>query len=88
VYHESLPSLASIQTNASTFTIKNETSSTTLNLIDIPGHPRIRNQFKEHLKNACAVVFVVDAATVSRTGSTVAEYVSLRALLNRLIEHL
>lgn len=48
-----------------------------LPVIDIPGHPRIRGQFQEHLVNARAVAFVVDASTISRNGSTVAECVYL-----------
>jgi len=44
-----------------------------LRVIDIPGHPRIRDQFREHLSDANAVAFVVDASTVSRNGPAVAE---------------
>ena len=47
----------------------------TLRVIDVPGHPRIRDQFREHLKEAKAVAFVVDCSTISRNGSVVAEYV-------------
>ncbi|KAG1754600.1 signal recognition particle receptor beta subunit-domain-containing protein [Suillus lakei] len=43
-------------------------------VIDIPGHPRIRDQFQEHLVNARGVAFVVDASTISRNGSAVAEH--------------
>lgn len=46
----------------------------TLRVIDVPGHPRIRDQFREHLKDAKAVAFVVDCSTISRNGSVVAEY--------------
>ncbi|KAG6889964.1 hypothetical protein C0992_003444 [Termitomyces sp. T32_za158] len=41
---------------------------------DIPGHPRIRDQFEEHLDDAKAIAFVVDASTVSRNGALVAEH--------------
>jgi signal recognition particle receptor subunit beta len=43
--------------------------------VDVPGHPRIRAQFRDHLTDAKAIVFVVDASTISRNGSIVAEYV-------------
>jgi signal recognition particle receptor subunit beta len=43
--------------------------------VDVPGHPRIREQFREHLADAKAIVFVVDASNVSRNGPIVAEYV-------------
>ncbi|KAF8519471.1 P-loop containing nucleoside triphosphate hydrolase protein [Hysterangium stoloniferum] len=43
-------------------------------LVDIPGHARIRDRFKEFLPNAKAVVFVVDASTIARNGPEVAEH--------------
>ncbi|KAG5636201.1 hypothetical protein H0H81_008871, partial [Sphagnurus paluster] len=46
----------------------------TIRVVDIPGHPRIRDQFQEHLNDAKAVAFVVDASTVSRNGAVVAEH--------------
>ncbi len=46
-------------------------------LVDVPGHARIREQFREHLADARAIVFVVDASNVSRNGPIVAEYVPL-----------
>jgi len=42
--------------------------------VDIPGHPRIRVQYKDHFNDAKAAVFVVDATTISRNGAIVAEY--------------
>ena len=55
--------------------------------MDVPGHPRIREQFREHLTDAKAVVFVVDASTVSRNGPIVAEYVWLsRRICARIID--
>ncbi|KAF9819789.1 hypothetical protein IEO21_01880 [Rhodonia placenta] len=46
----------------------------TLRIIDIPGHPRIRDQFREHMQDARGIVFVVDASTVARAGPAVAEH--------------
>lgn len=46
-----------------------------LRIVDIPGHPRIRDQFKDELPTAKAVAFVVDSSTISRNGAAVAEYV-------------
>ena len=43
--------------------------------MDVPGHPRIRAQFREHLADAKAIVFAVDASNISRNGPIVAEYV-------------
>jgi signal recognition particle receptor subunit beta len=45
--------------------------------VDIPGHPRIRAQFQDHINDAQAVIFVVDASTVARNGAVVAEYESV-----------
>ncbi|EPQ58292.1 P-loop containing nucleoside triphosphate hydrolase protein, partial [Gloeophyllum trabeum ATCC 11539] len=61
VYNQTLPTHTSLQTNTSL-------------VIDVPGHPRIRDQFKEHLPQAKAIVFVVDSSTVSRNGPAVAEH--------------
>ncbi|WVF72454.1 hypothetical protein IAT40_007269 [Kwoniella sp. CBS 6097] len=44
-----------------------------LRLIDLPGHPRLRDQLKKHVKEASAVVFVVDVQAVVRNAASVAE---------------
>ena len=43
--------------------------------MDVPGHPRLRAEFREHLLDAKAIVFVVDSSDISRNGPSVAEYV-------------
>lgn len=43
-------------------------------MVDVPGHPRLRAEFREHLHDARAIVFVVDASDISRNGPSVAEY--------------
>jgi signal recognition particle receptor subunit beta len=73
VYGPALPSHASSQTNTSELVLAD---GRPLRLVDVPGHPRIRGQFAEHLAGAKALVFVVDANTVSRSGPAVAESVS------------
>ncbi|TFK55070.1 hypothetical protein OE88DRAFT_996248 [Heliocybe sulcata] len=75
VYNQTLPTHTSLQTNTSLVALSNPQKP--LTAIDVPGHPRIRDQFKEHLPQAKAVVFVVDSSTVSRNGPAVAEYVKL-----------
>lgn len=42
--------------------------------MDVPGHPRLRAEFREHLPDAKAIVFVVDSSDLSRNGPSVAEY--------------
>ncbi|KAI9570478.1 P-loop containing nucleoside triphosphate hydrolase protein [Boletus coccyginus] len=70
-YNQTLPSHTSLQTNSVQMMLS---STTTLRVIDVPGHPRIRDQFREHLQDAKAIAFVVDCSTVSRNGSIVAEH--------------
>jgi len=69
-YGQTLASHSSLQTNTCTLSL-NKKSTT---LVDVPGHPRVRAQFREHLPDARAIVFVVDASNISRNGSIVAEH--------------
>ena len=71
-FHQQLPTHASLQTNSSLIALPNKQP---VQAVDIPGHPRIRVQYRDHFNDAKAVVFVVDASTVSRNGAAVAEYV-------------
>lgn len=70
-FGHALPSHTSIQANSTLYTTS--TPGRTLRLVDVPGHPRLRGQFTDYLNDAAGVVFVVDAATVSRNGPAVAE---------------
>lgn len=72
-YNQTLPSHTSLQVNTSLVPLS---PVRFLPVVDIPGHPRIRDQFQEHLTTTRAVAFVVDASTISRNGSTVAECVN------------
>ncbi|EGN93292.1 hypothetical protein SERLA73DRAFT_189849 [Serpula lacrymans var. lacrymans S7.3] len=72
-YQRTLPSYTSLQTNAAVITLPGS-SAKALRVVDIPGHPRIRGQFREYLSDARALAFVVDASTVSRNGAVVAEH--------------
>ncbi|KAG6812392.1 hypothetical protein H0H92_003073 [Tricholoma furcatifolium] len=74
VYGQALQSHTSLQTNSCV--VNN------IRVVDIPGHPRIRDQFREHLNDAKAIAFVVDASTVSRNAAAVAEH--LHIVLNTL----
>jgi signal recognition particle receptor subunit beta len=50
-------------------------------LVDLPGHPRLRDEVKRNLKTASAVVFVVDVQSLLRVGGSIAEYI--RSSLHR-----
>ncbi|THH13863.1 hypothetical protein EW146_g6401 [Bondarzewia mesenterica] len=80
VYKHTLPTHASLQANTSLVALSN---GKVVSTVDIPGHPRIRNQFTEFLPQAKAVVFVVDASTVSRNSPAVAEH--LHHVLHSLV---
>lgn len=72
VYKQTLHTHTSIQTNSAVVALPS--SHKTLRLIDVPGHPRLRDQFLEHLPEAKAVAFIIDASTISRMGPVVAEH--------------
>ncbi|KAI0636724.1 P-loop containing nucleoside triphosphate hydrolase protein [Trametes polyzona] len=74
-YQQTLPTHASMQTNAALVALPS--AHKTLRVIDVPGHPRIRDQFQEHLPHAKAIAFIVDASTVSRNGAAVAEHLHM-----------
>ncbi|KAF7723083.1 hypothetical protein EC973_002367 [Apophysomyces ossiformis] len=46
----------------------------TCDLVDMPGHERVRYRFSEFLPVTRAIIFVVDSSTVSRSVRSVAEY--------------
>ncbi|KIO26271.1 hypothetical protein M407DRAFT_243819, partial [Tulasnella calospora MUT 4182] len=71
LYSTSLPSHTSMQANSG---VLQPTPETTAKLVDVPGHPRIRGTFAEHMKDAKAVVFVVDVNGIARNGAPVAEH--------------
>jgi len=71
-FNQQPPTHASLQINSTLITLPNVKQP--VQVADIPGHPRIRVQYRDHLNDAKAVVFVVDASTVSRNGAAVAEY--------------
>ncbi|KAH8106791.1 P-loop containing nucleoside triphosphate hydrolase protein [Cristinia sonorae] len=75
LYGQTLPTHTSLQTNTSVIPLPGSQKS--LLAADVPGHPRIRDQFQEHLPDAKAVAFVVDASTISRNGPAVAEHLHL-----------
>ncbi|KAF9053014.1 signal recognition particle receptor beta subunit-domain-containing protein [Panaeolus papilionaceus] len=70
-YGKSLPTQTSMQMNSSSVVLSPQRS---MRVIDIPGHPRLRTQFHEHLSEARAIAFVVDASSISRNGAAVAEH--------------
>ncbi|KAI0819545.1 P-loop containing nucleoside triphosphate hydrolase protein [Trametes gibbosa] len=74
-YQQTLPTHASMQTNA--VLVPLPSSQKAVRIIDVPGHPRIRNQFQEHVPHAKAIAFIVDASTVSRNGAAVAEHLHM-----------
>ncbi|KAF9469424.1 signal recognition particle receptor beta subunit-domain-containing protein [Collybia nuda] len=70
-YGQALQTHTSLQMNVSLVSLSDKK---TIRIVDIPGHPRVRDQFREHLDDAKAIVFAVDSSTISRTGPAVAEH--------------
>lgn len=76
IVHNSYPQThTSISTSSTTFPLVEPAGDATksLTLVDLPGHPRLKDEFKKHVKEADAVVFVVDIVGLVRTAGTVAE---------------
>ncbi|KAF8077587.1 P-loop containing nucleoside triphosphate hydrolase protein [Lyophyllum atratum] len=71
IYGQALQTHTSLQTNSSVVELS---SKKNIRVVDIPGHPRIRDQFREYLDDAKAIAFVVDASTVSRNAAMIAEH--------------
>ena len=71
-FGQNIPTHVSYQTNTALYTIPD--TKNTLRVVDIPGHPRIRDQFRDYLPESKAIVYVVDASTISRNGPAAAEH--------------
>ncbi|KAI9638565.1 signal recognition particle receptor beta subunit-domain-containing protein [Dioszegia hungarica] len=64
----------SITPSSTTFSLDSEDPArTAIRLVDIPGHPRLRDEVKRNLKTASAVVFVVDIQALLRNAGAIAE---------------
>ncbi|EPS93312.1 hypothetical protein FOMPIDRAFT_1136422 [Fomitopsis schrenkii] len=68
VYKHTLPTQTSMQSNVSVMAAQQ------LRVADVPGHPRIRDQYRDYMGDARGIAFVVDSSTVSRNGAMVAEH--------------
>ncbi|KAG8829220.1 hypothetical protein FRC17_006968, partial [Serendipita sp. 399] len=85
-YNHAPPTHTSLQQNAAFFRSPSPFQRKPLQIVDIPGHPRIRGQFSEYFQSGGktkatggvrAVIFVCDAAALTRNSSTVAEHLHL-----------
>ncbi|WWD15760.1 hypothetical protein CI109_100182 [Kwoniella shandongensis] len=77
----------SIVPSITTFTLPSpydDGQSKQIRLVDLPGHPRLRDEVKKYVNEASAVVFVVDIQGIVRNASGVAEQLPpvLTALTN------
>lgn len=63
-----------MQPSITTFTLRSSgKDSKQIRLVDLPGHPRLRDEFKKYVREASAVVFVVDVVGIVRNAGSVAE---------------
>ncbi|KIK59581.1 hypothetical protein GYMLUDRAFT_169536 [Collybiopsis luxurians FD-317 M1] len=74
IYRHSLPANTSMQPNSSFLTIPGKKGP--VQVVDVPGHPRLQSQFKESLNSAKVIVFIVDANTISRNAAHAAECIT------------
>ncbi|WVQ78139.1 hypothetical protein IAT38_000220 [Cryptococcus sp. DSM 104549] len=77
----------SIVPSATTFSLPSpydDNSAKQIRLVDLPGHPRLRDELKKYVGEASAVVFVVDIQGIVRNAAGVAEQLPpvLTALAN------
>ncbi|TYJ54753.1 hypothetical protein B9479_004601 [Cryptococcus floricola] len=92
-FNTHLPTHTSIISSSSTFSLSSpfadDGHSKQVRLVDLPGHPRLRDEVKKYEAEAAAVVFVVDIQGVIRNGSGVAEQLPpILASLASLSTHL
>lgn len=59
--------------------------ATTVQLVDVPGHPRVRQAFERYASRVCGIIFVVDALDflphTAATGEQLYEILTCRQLL-------
>ncbi|KAJ3744914.1 P-loop containing nucleoside triphosphate hydrolase protein [Lentinula detonsa] len=72
VYGHVVQTNTSMQANSSFLNIQGKRDP--IQIVDVPGHPRLRDQFKDSLSSAKALAFVVDANTASRNAAVIAEH--------------
>jgi signal recognition particle receptor subunit beta len=71
VYGRTYATHTSLQVNSAVLELQPKKDF--VRLVDIPGHPRVRDQFRDYVSDAKAVAFVVDSNSISRNGAAVAE---------------
>ncbi|CAG8666314.1 9717_t:CDS:2, partial [Acaulospora colombiana] len=87
IYNQAPPTLTSLQENTAFFRSPSPFHRKPFQVVDIPGHPRIRGQFTNYFQDGSkgkstangvkAVVFVCDAAALTRNAGAVAEHLHL-----------
>ncbi|PVG01513.1 hypothetical protein CPB86DRAFT_781302 [Serendipita vermifera] len=87
IYNQAPPTLTSLQENTAFFRSPSPFHRKPFQVVDIPGHPRIRGQFANYFQDGSkgksaargvkAVVFVCDAAALTRNAGAVAEHLHL-----------
>ncbi len=70
-----LGTVASMQENEGVCQVRNDKDRVvgSVKLLDLPGHPRLRSKMEQYLKDAAAVVLVIDAADITPHKTEAAE---------------
>ncbi|WVW83319.1 hypothetical protein I302_105338 [Kwoniella bestiolae CBS 10118] len=76
VHNTHIQTHTSIQPSITTFPLNSpfdDGQSKLIKLVDLPGHPRLKDELKKYVREASAVVFVVDIQALVRNSAAVAE---------------
>ncbi|KAL3161410.1 hypothetical protein ABBQ32_010300 [Trebouxia sp. C0010 RCD-2024] len=67
--------VASMQENAGTFALSTEQAHKVkpVQVVDVPGHPKVRSRFEGHIDGARGIIFVLDSVDFMGQKTTVAE---------------
>ncbi|CAO3664317.1 unnamed protein product [Umbelopsis vinacea] len=77
-YNKKSPTITSMKENEATVELVDENGASItkqpIQLVDVPGHERLRFRYTDFMPIARGVIFVVDSTTVGRSARTTAEY--------------
>ena len=73
IYPQTHTSVESSNTTINIYSPDDETQSKAVKLVDLPGHPRLRDEIKLYKDEISTIVFVVDTTAIVRAGSSTAE---------------
>ncbi|CAO3669533.1 unnamed protein product [Umbelopsis ramanniana] len=77
-YNKKSPTITSMKENEATIQLVDDDGAAitkqAIQLVDVPGHERLRFRYADFMPIARGIIFVVDSTTVGRSARTTAEY--------------